>query len=91
MVPEGVHIEEPWRREEHGEHVAKSHCHQDHVGGCPHVPPGEDHHDQRVEDRRDDEQERGNPSGKKSIVSYFFNSQNVPFDSLKLIQCGVLL
>jgi hypothetical protein len=50
VVAEGVHVEEPGRREEQGEHVRQGHGHQHCVGGRAHVPLGQHHHDQRVGD-----------------------------------------
>ena len=57
VVAERIHVEEPRRREEQGEHVGEGHCHEHGVGGSAHVPLGQHHHDQCVGDDGDHQQE----------------------------------
>lgn len=58
VVAEGVHVEEPRSGEEESEHVRQSHRHEDCVGRRPHVPLGQDHHDEGVGDDGDEEEKR---------------------------------
>ena len=57
VVAERIHVEEPRRREEQGEHVGEGHGHEHGVGGSAHVPLGQHHHDQCVGDDGDHQQE----------------------------------
>ena len=53
VVAERIHVAEPRRREEQGEHVGEGHGHEHGVGGSAHVPLGQHHHDQCVGDDGD--------------------------------------
>lgn len=64
VVAECVHVKQPRCGEQHREHVAERHRHQDDVGGGPHVASWQHHHDQRVGDSGGREEEgRDVPAG----------------------------
>lgn len=58
VVPESIHVYQPRRGQEQGEHVAQRHGHEHHVGRSAHVPLAQHDHYEGVGDYRHHEQIR---------------------------------
>lgn len=56
MIPECIHVNQPWCRYQQGEHVAQGHRHENHIRRRSHVPFAQHYDYQGIRNYRDNQQ-----------------------------------